>query len=47
MSDEQQDELEEAVESLDRIDNVWQLLAAIDDDPSFLQPKRPAREDEE
>jgi hypothetical protein len=37
------DELEEAVEKLGRIENVFQILAEIDDNPAFLQPKRPAR----
>jgi hypothetical protein len=45
MSDEQ--ELEEAVETLRRIETVFQLLAEIDDDPSFLQPKRPPKKENE
>jgi hypothetical protein len=45
VSDEQ--ELEEAVETLGGIDTVWQLVAEIDDDPSFLQPRRPPRKEEQ
>jgi hypothetical protein len=45
MSDE--DELEEAIETLGMIETVWQLLAEIDEDPSFLQPKRPPRKEEQ
>ena len=42
MSDELE-ELEKAIETLGRIENVFQLPAEIDQDPSFLQPRRPPR----
>jgi hypothetical protein len=41
------EELEEAIETLGRIETVFQLLAEIDEDPSFLQPKRPPRKEDE
>ena len=39
----EEEELGQAIEDLGWIENVFQLMAEIDDDPSFLQPLRPPR----